>query len=148
MTVTPRWKPVPAEGGNRAFTAELGTVDVVVTFFGAPPAELTGEWEATHADDSDVLMRDFDPVLVGRPTAVQVYAALVSIADRLTPSLASGPVFAPHAFEYKVVDLGTSDEGRDVVEHTEAILNAHAADGWRLASVDNRLAYLERRHPT
>jgi hypothetical protein len=142
MTVTPRWKPVPALGGNRAFTAELGTVDVVVTFVGAPPAELTGEWEASDAD-GEVLLRDVDPALAGRPTAVQVYAALVSIADRLTPALAPGQVLEP-GFEYKVVELVTSDEGQDV-EHTEAILNAHAADGWRLVSVDNRLAYLERR---
>ena len=145
MTVTPRWKPVPALGGNRAFTAELGTVDVVVTFVGAPPAELTGEWEASDADGGEVLLRDVDPALAGRPTAVQVYAALVSIADRLTAALAPEQVLERSGFEYKVVELVTSDEGQDV-EHTEAILNAHAADGWRLVSIDNRLAYLERRH--
>src|SRR3954467_10944285 len=129
MTVTPRWKPVPAEGGNRVFTAELGTVEVVVTFLGAPPAELTGEWEASDADGGDVLLRDVDAALAGRPTAVQVYAALVSIADRLAPLLASGPVLVASAFEYKVVALATSDEGGDVVDQTAAILNAQAADG-------------------
>src|SRR3954467_13601715 len=128
MTVTPRWKPVPAEGGNRVFTAELGTVEVVVTFLGAPPAELTGEWEASDADGGDVLLRDVDAALAGRPTAVQGYAALVSVADRLTPLLAAGPALGPAAFEYKVVQLHTSDDGEVVVEHAEAILNAHAAD--------------------
>ena len=147
MTVTPRWEPVPAVGGNRAFTAELGTVDVVVTFIGAPPAELTGEWEASDADGGEVLVRDVDPALAGRPTAVQVYAALVSIADRLTPLLRPEHGFAPSGFEYKVVEVVTSDEGRDV-EHTEAMLNAHAAVGWRLVSVDNGRAYLERHQPT
>jgi len=141
LSSTTAWKPAEAARGGRAFVATIGDVDVVVTFAGDATGRLAGSWDARDAHDGSPLLDGDEPTLAGTSSAVQVYASLVSIADRLTALLVPTPT-AP--VEYRLVRLVADDDESAFQQATEAALNLHAADGWRLVAVDGSWAYLER----
>jgi len=141
LTSTPTWKPAETEDGGRAFTTTIGDVDVLVRFTGDLTGTLDGDWAVTDADDATPLLDGHDPALAGTRSAVQLYASLTSIAERLTPLLAAPP--SP-GVEYKLVRLPVGDDDATFATEVAATLGAHAADGWRLVSVDDSWAYLER----
>jgi hypothetical protein len=147
LTSTPTWKPAETEHGGRAFTTTIGDVDVRVTFAGDLTGVLDGDWVVRDADDGTELLAGVDPALAGTRSAVQIYAALVSIADRLAPLLARAPA-ETQGVEYTVVRLPADDGDPTFAQDVAATLAEHAADGWRLVSVDNSWAYLERPSPT
>lgn len=138
MTIA--WTPAETDQGSRAFTAAIGDVDVLVTYAGGPTGTLTGAWEVVDANARTPLLDGVDPALVGSHSAVLLYASLVDIADRLTPLLSPT---SPIPVQYKVVELVARDAST-FTDDVEAILNTHAAEGWRLVAVDDLWAYLER----
>ncbi|WP_426594195.1 hypothetical protein ACPPVS_01485 [Cellulomonas sp. McL0617] len=144
MTITPTWKPADTEQGGRAFTATIGDVDVRVTFAGDLTGELAGDWEVRNALDDTLVLGGVDPALAGTRSAVQIYASLVSITDRLAPLLISAPEVNPAGVEYKLVKIVADDSDPTFARDVEATLGEHAAEGWRLVSVDRSWAYLER----
>ncbi|MDM7830392.1 hypothetical protein [Cellulomonas edaphi] len=143
MTTTPAWKPADADQGGRAFTATVGDTAVLVRFAGDPTGALAGPWTAHDADHGTLLLEGTDPDLVGTRSAVQVYASLVAISQRLSELLvlatAAGPVV-----EYRLLRLPDDDRAPSFAPVVEAALAEHAAAGWRLVSVNGPWAYLER----
>ena len=144
MPSTPAWQPAETDQGGRAFTTTIGDVDVLVTFAGDATGALAGEWAVRDADDDTALLTGFDPALAGTRSAVQIFASLVSIADQLTPLLVPEPAATPVRLEYTVVKLAAHDDDAVFARTVAATLREHAADGWRLVSVDDLWAYLER----
>ncbi|MEN0130306.1 MAG: hypothetical protein AAGC49_12755, partial [Brevundimonas sp.] len=124
MSSTAAWKPAETAQGGRAFVATIGDVDVLVTFAGDATGRLAGTWDARDAHDGSPLLDGDEAALAGTSSAVQVYAALVSIADRLTAVLVPTPT-AP--VEYRLIRLGADEDASAFQQATEAALNLHAA---------------------
>jgi len=143
VSSAPTWTPAETDEGCRAFTTTIGHVDVLVTFVGDATGTLTGEWAVRSADD-EALLAGTDEDLAGSRSAVGLYTSLMSIADRLTALLAPAPATAEVGHEYKLLRLDAADDDATFARRAEAALAEHAAAGWRLVSVDDRLAYLER----
>ena len=142
MSTAPTWTPAETDEGGRAFTTTIGDVDVLVTFPGDATGRLTGAWDVRSAND-DALLAGTDEDLAGSRSAVGLYASLVSIADQLAALLAPPPAPAAVGLEYKLLKLERADDDT-FARRVESTLAEHAAAGWRLVSVDNLWAYLER----
>ncbi|MBD8059350.1 hypothetical protein IC607_10265 [Cellulomonas sp. JH27-2] len=143
MSTAPTWTPAETDEGGRAFATTIGGVDVLVTFAGDSTGRLNGAWEVRSADD-DALLEGRDEDLAGSRSAVGLYASLVSIADQLTDLLAPPPPSTEVRLEYKLLKLDAADDDATFARQVEALLAQYAAAGWRLVSVDDRWAYLER----